>query len=82
MKYRRVRISSERLIGMFITDREFHIRVKEGLPKGTKFIHLTSNQIYGVDIVVEHESFDSLKDGDTIPLHPNLLFEDIRGEKK
>jgi hypothetical protein len=68
MKYARVTIDSELLMALLTKGPIIHLKVLNGLPKGTKLRYITSNQVLSIDIIVEHESFKSLSDGEEIPI--------------
>lgn len=72
MRYRRVRISHQILMDMFVTGNHINVQVIRGLPSDARFRYITSGSIFGIDIVVEHEDFDDLNDGDEIPIHPEI----------
>ncbi len=80
MRFRRLQITPESLMAMFTDGAETHLRViSNGLPEGTTFVRITgSDQFAGIDLIVEHPSFDELKSGDLLPIHPPTVFEDIR----
>jgi hypothetical protein len=65
----RVRIASSVLLSYITQDSEHRFRVFKGIPKGCKFVRITSNEIYGLDLIIEHESFRILQDGDIIPIY-------------
>ena len=75
MKYRRIQISGLMLIHLCGVGNIFHSKCIEGLPIGARFAYCLPDSVYGIYIVVEHESFDELKDGDEIPIHPSPIFE-------
>jgi len=78
-RVKRVRMTSELLINMFRNGNESHVKCIKGLPDDARFIRMTSSeQIYGIDIVVSSESFSELKDGDEIPIfNDGPIFEDL-----
>ena len=49
----------------------------QGLPQGTKFCYIIPDTIYGAWMVVEHESFEELKDGDIIPDFGDIIINRI-----
>jgi hypothetical protein len=72
MRYRRVRISHQLLMGMLVTGNHINVQVVSGLPSDAQFRYITSGSIFGIDVVVESDDFDELKDGDEIPIHPEI----------
>lgn len=72
MRYRRVRISHQLLMHMFITGNHIDVQVVKGLPSDARFRYITAGSVFGIDIVVESDDFDNLEDGDEIPLHPEI----------
>ncbi len=78
MKLARITVSSGFLVDMMTKGKEFHFRCLEGLPKGTQFVRVTPrNDLHGIDIIVMHESFRDLQDGDIIPELDRPIFERI-----
>lgn len=67
MRYKRVIISGEFFTMLATENNEIHAKCVNGLPKGTRFRYVIPEPYYGVAMVVEHESFPELKDGDEIP---------------
>lgn len=59
---------------MQIQNQESHIKCISGLPEGTKFCYSIPDTLYGIWIVVEHESFPLLKEGEIIPILKPSLF--------
>jgi hypothetical protein len=72
MRYRRVRISHQLLMSMLVTGNHVNIQVVSGLPSDARFRFITSSSLFGIDVVVESDDFDELKDGDEIPIHPEI----------
>lgn len=68
MRYKRVLISGVLLVSMFEEGKVIHAKCVKGLPSGTKFCYSFPYENYGIYIVVEHELFPELKNGDEIPL--------------
>lgn len=68
MRYMRVKFYTPFLMELLIQDKIIHAQVIKGLPIGTKFCYFLSSQYYTLELVVTHESFPELKDGDEIPL--------------
>jgi hypothetical protein len=66
----RVIIYGQILIDMVTKGAEHHIKCIEGLPEGTMFRYATNEPLFGIAIVVEHQSFKDLKEGDEIPIFP------------
>lgn len=75
MRYRRVRIDSSILIHLITKGNEVHVKCLDGLPKGTKFAYVVPHFDYTIWIVVEHEFFDDLKEGQEIPIHAHILLK-------
>ena len=72
MRFRRVRINHRILLAIFTQGSEIGLTVVEGIPPNAKFIRITSDEVAGIDIIVEHESFTELNDGDIVPFHPEI----------
>lgn len=77
MRYRRVQIWAQLLVESFVENSEYHIRCIKGLPSGTKFCYTYPTDEYNIWMVVTHESFDELKNGDIIPIHPKIEMEKL-----
>ena len=85
MKYVRVRISTHLLMDIFTNENIINVRIKQGLPIGCRFCYVIPSDTYGIDIVVSHESFRELKDGEKIPKFPEIWVEKVEpllGENK
>jgi len=80
MKYMRVRLSHLFLMHFLTDGSVINIIVHKGLPEGAEFRYLIKGTA-GVDIVVEHDSFEKLNDGDVIPIFPDILYNS-RKEKE
>jgi hypothetical protein len=78
MKFMRVTVSMKLIMDLLTTGNEVHIRVIEGLPEGTKFAYMMPSLEYGrMELVVEHESFPELRNGQLIPPLPLPRLEKI-----
>lgn len=70
MRLRRVRISADLLVDMFVQGNNIHTKVIKGLPVGTQFVRLVSwppsNQY--VEFIVAHDSFDEAQRNEMIPI--------------
>lgn len=77
MKYMRVRVHAGYIVDMLTYGSIFYCRCIEGLPVGTKFVYAIPDTMYGIWIVVEHESFDELKQGQIIPEYPAPRLEKL-----
>lgn len=77
MRLKRVGISGVLLTNMFEDGLEIHAKIIKGLPKGTQFMYSIPSANYGIEIVVQHESFDDLKDGDLIPEHEKIIVKKL-----
>ena len=75
MRYRRVLISGYLLVSLMQEGNIIHAKCIKGLPEGTRFAYAIPDTVHGIWIVVEHESFDLLKDCDIIPEHPRPELE-------
>lgn len=54
--------------------------IENTIPKDAKFIRSFTDDLTGwgrIGIVIESESFEELKDGDVIPIHPDPQFENV-----
>ena len=80
MRYKVVRINHAFLMMMFTQDAQHLFKVTKGLPEGTKFCYVMRSDVYSIDLVVTHESFEELQDGDVIPMFEPLMFWNLRGE--
>lgn len=72
MKLRKVRISTIFLLDMMTESYTTNFKTMKGLPKGCEFHSVIYDGIFGFEIIVRHESFEELKDGDEIPRHPDI----------
>ncbi len=79
MRWRLIRMSIDALAKLF-TSGEHHVRCVSGIPKGAKAVEIRvdSRLRSGAVLIIEHKSFDELKDGALIPEHPAPLFESIK----
>ena len=79
MHYRLVPVAGLVLVRMMEEGRQSHVRCINGLPSGTRFVEarIAWDQPPQVLLLVEHESFDRLREGDVIPLHPPPIFEQV-----
>lgn len=69
MRYRRLVIDGQMLINLLTQGTEHRYAVLIGLPAGTKFIYAIPESVIGVSLVIEHETFELLDNGDPIPIH-------------
>ncbi len=76
MKYMRVRLNRPILMHMLTEGSVINVIVRKGLPDGAEFRYIIEGTA-GIDLVVEHDSFEQLKDGDVIPIFPDILFDTI-----
>jgi len=65
------------LVRIFTTGIERTVKCIRGLPDGTKFCYSIPDTNYGIWLVVEHASFEELKDGDLIPEFPHPEMEAV-----
>ena len=72
-----MQVSGVFLTGICINGKLPTIEVTEGLPEGTKFAYAIPDMTYGIWMVVEHESFPELKDGEIIPVIHSPLYRRI-----
>lgn len=78
MKYKKILVNGEFLIKMSEENNIIHARCIKGLPEGTKFCYsIPTNEYYGIYIVIEHESFPNLNEGDLIPNMDDPVWEAI-----
>jgi hypothetical protein len=54
-----------------------HLKIVHGLPVGTKFVRIVEDGVYGISIVIEHNSFKELEDGELIPFHEEVYLEKL-----
>ena len=67
MRYKKVLLSGYFFIELFTEGNIIHAECVLGFPKGTKFVYSFTDQYRGIYIIIEHESFSLLEDGDEIP---------------
>lgn len=83
MKYKRVRISGVFLTNLSVEGQESHAKCIKGLPEGTKFVYAIPEPANGIWMVVEHESFPELKDGDIIPeFESPIMFIKVESDRR
>lgn len=79
MKWKRIRINLTVFMRIMTQDAVINVKTLKGIPTGTQFINLCVYPHIGmIEMIIQHESFPDLKQGDEIPLHEDLLFEDGR----
>lgn len=67
MKAKRILISGILLTKVMVAGEETKMRCVKGLPPGTRFLYGYPEANYGIWLVVVHDSFPELKDGELIP---------------
>ena len=69
MRYKRVAVTNQFFLGIMVEGNSYNFQVTKGVPKNTRVIsvHPDISRIGVVEVVVEHESFPDLKEGDEIP---------------
>lgn len=77
VRYMRITVSGQFLTLAAIEGHEVHAKCVKGLPEGTVFKYAIPDAAYGISMVVEHESFAELKDGDLIPIFERPLMENL-----
>jgi len=75
MRYKKILISGILLTRIMEKGYTFHAKCVEGIPKDSKFCYSIPDTINGIWIVIEHESFPELADGDIIPIFDKPMFE-------
>ncbi len=83
MRYKKVLIHGKLFVDFCTAGFETHVKCVQGLPEGTRFAYAIPETAYGIWIIVEHESFPLLNDGELIPIADSgtenmIIFEDIR----
>jgi hypothetical protein len=79
MRIRLLPVSAELLVAMAISGTT-KTRVRENaLPEGTRVIEVRCDPIrfHQALFVIEHPSFDEVREADVIPWHPTPVFEAI-----
>lgn len=74
MKLMFVRIHTEFLLDWMTNGKTHLFKVTNGLPQGTKFCYTIHDDFYAFKIVVSHDSFPELKDGEIIPEFKRIEF--------
>jgi hypothetical protein len=74
MKYMRVNISGQFLVNLSIEGVILDAICSKGLPEGTKFAYSIPNTHNGIWLIVEHDSFRELENGELIPEYPVIEF--------
>lgn len=69
------------MVNLFSEGMNNHTKCISGLPKGTKFVYAIPDTTYGVWMIVEHESFDLLNEGDMIPVHNRVEMEKVECDR-
>lgn len=77
MRYRLLDIHRVLFLHMLEEGEKHYKVVKNPLPAGVKFIRAGHDFIGRLILVLEHESFDEVKEGDEIPYHPQIEMEKL-----
>lgn len=80
MRYRILYINAGIILSFCKNDDDKFRVVKNRLPDDTNFIRFFTDDPTGwgrVGIIIESSEFLELKEGDSIPIHPEILFEKI-----
>lgn len=79
-RYMKVIMNKKIFLSFMEHDREIHIRVAKGIPKGFKLVRIFENPFEIIEFIIEHESFDLVEEGKE-PLH-NIMWHTLAPQVK